>query len=258
MLNPVHYGTTQSAGYPGSSTSVLASRLSNAPMYFPATQVVEVSDSASSPVNPQKSVIEDAVSQFCNTSREQDRIVILFAGHAVEIDKEAYLVPYEGHKDDAKTLIPLAWVYDQLAKCKARQKIFVLDAFRFPPARGFELPGTGAMSEDFEAKFHNPPPGVQAWSACVKDQQSIEFDGGSLFLQCVSHALQERLGGLRRVRGGDPRGNAGRQSQSAHEGPVVEDEAGAGDAAQRQGTGGRGRLRRRPSRCRRSSRSEPP
>ncbi len=196
VLNSVYYGEKQSPGYPGSSGAVIASRLTNAPMYFPATQVAELSDSAASPIIPQKSVIQDAISEFCNTSREQDRIVILFAGHALDIEKEAYLVPYEGNKDDPKTLIPLSWVYDKLAKCKARQKIFILDAFRYPQGRGYELPGTGAMSEDFEAKFHNPPPGVQAWSACVKDQQSLEFEKGSLFLQVLSNAMQERLGGF--------------------------------------------------------------
>lgn len=196
VLNQVHYGSSQSAGYPGSSTSVLANRFANAPMYFPATRVVELSDSAPTPMIPQKSVIEDAIGDFCEAARAQDRILILFAGHAVEIDKEAYLIPYEGNKDDAKTLISLTWVYNQLAKSQARQKIFILDAFRNPPARGFELPGTGSMTEDFDTKLQNPPPGVQVWSACVKDQQSLEFDGGSFFLQCLSNALQERLGGF--------------------------------------------------------------
>ncbi|MCI0680822.1 MAG: hypothetical protein L0Y71_01850 [Gemmataceae bacterium] len=196
VLNPVHYGNSPSVGYPGSSTSVLANRLANAPMYFPATRVVELSDSAATPVIPQKSVIEDAIADFCQSARPQDRILILFAGHAVEIEKEAYLIPYEGNQDDAKTLVSLAWVYDQLAKSKARQKIFVLDAFRNPPARGFELPGTGAMTEGFEAKLHSQPPGVQVWTACVKDQESLEFEAGSLFLQCVSNAMQERLGGF--------------------------------------------------------------
>ncbi len=196
VLNPVHYGSSQSPGYPGSSTSVLANRLSNAPMYFPATQVVELSDSASTPLIPSKSVIEDTISEFCNTCRAQDRIIVLFAGHAIEIEKEAYLIPYEGLKDKVETLIPLKWVYDKLAKCKARQKILVLDAFRNPPARGFELPGTGAMSEDFDAKLQAPPDGVQVWSVCIKDQYSMEFDRGSLFLQSLSNAMQERLGGF--------------------------------------------------------------
>src|SRR5262245_34344105 len=196
VLNPVHYGSPQAPGYPGSSTSVLANRLANAPMYFPATQVVELSDSALPPVIPSKSAIQETISEFCNTSRAQDRIMILFAGHAIEVDKEAYLIPYEGLKEDVKTLIPLKWVYDRLAACNARQKILVLDAFRNPPARGFELPGTGSMTEDFDAKLQNPPPGVQVWSACGKDQQSIEFDKGSLFLQSFSDAMKERLGGF--------------------------------------------------------------
>jgi hypothetical protein len=196
VLNPVHYGSPQAPGYPGSSISVLANRLANAPMYFPATQVVELSDSALTPVIPSKSVIQETISEFCNTSRAQDRIMVLFAGHAIEVEKEAYLMPYEGLKEDVKTLIPLKWVYDRLAACKARQKILVLDAFRNPPARGFELPGTGSMTEDFDAKLQNPPPGVQVWSACGKDQQSIEGDRGSLFLQSLSNAMQERLGGF--------------------------------------------------------------
>lgn len=196
VLNPVHYGSAQSPGYPGSSTSVLANRLANAPMYFPATQVVELSDSAATPIIPSKSVVEETISEFCNTSRAQDRILILFAGHAIEVDKEAYLIPYEGLKDNIKTLIPLKWVYDKLANCKARQKILVLDAFRNPPARGFELPGTGSMTEDFDAKLHAPPPGVQVWSACVKDQQSMEGERGSLFLQSLSNAMQERFRGF--------------------------------------------------------------
>jgi hypothetical protein len=197
LLNQVHYGTPQSVGYPGSSTAVLASRLAGAPMYFAATQVTEVSDGAPlKPITPSKFVIENAISDFANTSRPQDRVLILFAGHATDIDKEAYLIPFEGNKEDAKTLVPLSWVYEQLAKCKARQKILVLDVFRFPPARGLELPGTGEMTEDFDAKVAAPPPGVQVWTSCVKEQRSIEFDGGSLFLQSLCHALQERFSGF--------------------------------------------------------------
>ncbi len=97
----------------------------------------------------------------------------------------------EGNRDDAKTLIPLTWVYDELAKCKARQKLLILDVFRFPPARGEELPGAGEMTEEFEATLLKPPPGVQVWSSCIKGQQSIEFEGGSVFMQALSNALQE-------------------------------------------------------------------
>src|SRR5581483_3914409 len=145
----------------------------------------------------QKAVIETTIKDFLEGCRAQDRIILLFAGHACEIEKDCFLIPIEGTKDDPATLIPLKWVYEQLAKCKARQKIFVIDAFRYAPARGFELPGAGEgergeMGEVFDEALKNPPPGVQVWSACVKGQASIELDSGSAFLQAFYRAMQSR------------------------------------------------------------------
>ena len=68
--------------------------------------------------------------------------------------------------------------------------------FYDPPGRGFELPGTGSMSEDFDAKLQNPPPGVQVWSSCIKGQQSIELESGSAFMQALCAVAQERLPGI--------------------------------------------------------------
>src|SRR5262249_22530013 len=99
-------------------------------------------------------------------------------------------------RDKPESLIPLAWVYEQLAECKARQKLLVLDVFRYPPARGEELPGAGEMTEDFDAKLQNPPAGVQVWSSCVKGQQSLEFENGSLFLQALCNSLQDPRKGI--------------------------------------------------------------
>ncbi len=145
---------------------------------------------------PFKAVIENAITDFVESSRAQDRIIVLFAGHAVEIEKESYLVPLEGDLNDPKTLIPLKWVYDQLAGCKARQKVLILDVCRNPVARGFELPGGGEMGEQLDDLLLNPPAGVQVWSACVKGQQSVELERGSVFLQALCAALQEGLAGI--------------------------------------------------------------
>ena len=120
------------------------------PLNFPATQITELSDGI--PSGPkttrahstQKSVIETTIKDFVDSSREQDRLFLLYAGHAVALDDKAYLVPIDGNIKDVDSLVPLKWVYDQLAACKARQKLLILDVYRFPPARGFELPGAGA------------------------------------------------------------------------------------------------------------------
>lgn len=198
MFNTLNYGSKRDrTRYPGSSTGVLADQLTRPPLYFPATQIYELSDASSSPHPTQKSAIEGTIADFLDSCREQDRALLLYAGHACEIEKECYLIPIEGRTSKPETLIPLKWVYDRLAKCKARQKVLVLDVFRFPPARGFELPGAGegehgAMGEVFDQALLTPPAGVQVWSSCVKGQAAIELEGGSAFLQALLHTLQER------------------------------------------------------------------
>lgn len=166
------------------------------PMRMPGTQVLELSDGGTNPFSTSKAVIENTMAEFLQTSRPQDRILLLFTGHAIDIDKEVYLVPVEGNRKDAKTLIPLAWVYEKLADCKARQKLLVLDVCRFPPARGEELPGTGPMTDDIDAKLLQPPAGVQVWASCTKGQQSIELESGSVFMQALCKALRDGLPGI--------------------------------------------------------------
>ena len=204
MFNTVHYGSVQNgpqAGYPGSSTGELRNRFTRPPMNFPATQVIELSDavppeSKVAKAHPtQKSVIEITIKDFVETSREQDRIIIFYAGHAAFHEDKAYLVPIDGNMTNPDSLIPLQWVYDQLTSCKAQQKILILDVFRFSPGRGLEAPSPGegeegTMWEGFDKALLSPPPGVQVWSSCIKDQSSVELDAGSAFMQALCNSLQ--------------------------------------------------------------------
>jgi hypothetical protein len=199
-LNSVHYGSPRGdRGYPGSSSAALADQLQRPPLKFPATQIFELSDGAAKPHPTERSVIKAAIADFLATSRPQDRILIVFAGHATDIetetDKKSYLIPIAGKRDDPETLIPLDWVLGELGKSPARQKVLILDVFRFPPALGFELPGAGAseegeMGETFAAAVENPPPGVQVWTSCTKGQRSLEFEAGSVFFQALNNVLQ--------------------------------------------------------------------
>jgi hypothetical protein len=204
MFNTVHYGSAQDqfkGGYPGSSTAVLRDRLGRPPMYFPATQIFELSDGIPDnnkvvkPHSTQKSVLEMTIKDFVDSAREQDRILVLFAGHATHLEKDSYLVPIDGNMKKPESLLPLKWVYEQLAKCRAQQKVLVLDLFRFSPSRGFELPSTGdgaegTMPEEFDKDLQNPPAGVQVLCSCQKEQSSVELDGGSAFMQAFCHSLQ--------------------------------------------------------------------
>lgn len=144
----------------------------------PKDQVAIVSDigpeaEARAPLKP---VIESAISQFCATCRPQDRIMIVFVGHAVERDEEAFLAPIEAELDHKHSLIPLSWVYQELAKCPARQKVLIVDVARTDTARGLERPGSGPMGAKLDAALAQPPPGVQVWTACTANQYSHEFE----------------------------------------------------------------------------------
>src|SRR5262249_36540809 len=74
-------------------------------------------------IPPTKPVIEKTIGDFLDTSRAQDRVLLLFAGHVIEVEEVPYLVPFEGELTDKDSLIPLSWLYERLAKCKARQKV---------------------------------------------------------------------------------------------------------------------------------------
>ena len=53
--------------------------------------------------------------------------------------------------DKADTLIPLKWFYEQLTKCKARQKVLVLDVNRYNQTFGQERPGGDEMGPKLDA-----------------------------------------------------------------------------------------------------------
>jgi len=166
--NPVSYGAKSR------NVHEIMERLGTA-LHIAPSQRVELSDAAKTDAHATtKPVIERTIMDFLSTSRAQDHIIVEFTGHAVEIGEDAYLVPLEGELTDKETLIPLKWVYDQLAKCKARQKVLIMDVCRFDPSRGLERPGSGPMGPKLDAALQHPPKGVQVWSACVAGQYSYE------------------------------------------------------------------------------------
>jgi hypothetical protein len=192
--NPIRDGSQMSET---SNVKVFLDTLSYC-LHAPLNQITHLSDAARKgpaapmgPIAPIKSVIEKTLTSFCETSRAQDRILVIFIGHSAELNGEAYLVPVEGELDNASTLIPLKWVYEKLAKCKARQKVLVFDGNRFNPGQGLERPASGPLGQKFAAQLGSPPNGVEVWSACSAGQQSYETDEAPLgvFLDTLRRAV---------------------------------------------------------------------
>lgn len=165
-------------------------------LHVSLNQIAHLTDDAESKWGaraPTKTVIEKTLTNFLDSSRPQDRILVFFLGHAVELGDEVYLAPIEGELDQAETLIPLKWFYEQLAKCKARQKVLVLDGTRYNQTFGQERPGGEEMGPKLDAMLKAPPPGVQVWSSCIAKQRSFASDGYPLgiFLDSLQKALRQ-------------------------------------------------------------------
>jgi Caspase domain len=175
----------------------------NRGLHIPMTEMAQLSDGAAKGQarSPMKPVIEKTLTNFLDESRPQDRIMVFFIGHGVAIDNEMYLAPIEGELNNAATLIPLKWVYEQMAKCPARQKVLVVDVNRLNPGHGLERPNGGPMDPKEDAALNAPPPGVQVWTACTAGQQSYELDDAlmGLFLDELDTALvtDEKSKGLK-------------------------------------------------------------
>jgi hypothetical protein len=199
--NPVGYGQG------GRSFDNVARQFAEV-MRIPQDRVTILSDRAPVPLPPTKSLVMDAFEQFLSTkaSRAMDHVVVLFVGHGVEINGNAYLVPLLGEPGDDKTLIPLDWVYSKLAASPAQEKLLILDVCRFDKQRGEERGAVAKMSEAFEAALQKPPKGVEVMSACGAGEYSWEVERatirdklieGGFFLNAV--ALIKEEGGLRGV-----------------------------------------------------------
>lgn len=175
--NPLHDGTMLGGRQPGSSSiRRLADRWK-----VPADQFYLLADadlfaerpSASPPV---KSIIEQTVRRFLESSRAQDRVVLLFSGHAVDVEGKAFLVPIEGELNRPETMIPVDWLYEKLAACPAQEKLVIYDVCRLHVERGVARPDAGAMSGNLEKALHEAPAGISVLSSCSRGENSLEVD----------------------------------------------------------------------------------
>jgi hypothetical protein len=182
-------------------------------------QVFVVSDTAPPPDNLTlvKPVLTAAYEKFFDTSRAQDRIVVYFAGHALEKDGKAYLAPVEADPEDADTLIPVEVFYAKLQACKATQKVVIWDVCRFNPQRGRVRPGSEPMTEGLHKALTAAPPGVQVVTTCQPGENALEFDSlfadpdarrvavhGSNFLEGFRYASEKARVGAKNLGPSDP------------------------------------------------------
>lgn len=177
--------------------SIAARRLAyqwKVPMDKDNDQLFLLQDSGAKPRPVLKATLAQAVEQFCETSRPQDRVTIYFGGHAIEIDGKAYLVPVEGDLTDAATLFPLDEFWAKVKACPAQQKLVVFDVCRLNEDGDKLRPGSDVLSESLEKLLQAAPAGVQVLTTAGPGANALEYrnappdapdEGGSLFLSTL-------------------------------------------------------------------------
>lgn len=167
---------------------------------------------------PFKNVLAETFQKFFDSSRAQDRLLVYYGGHAVEIEGKAYLIPIEGDLEDPATLMPVADFYTKLAASPAQQKVVIWDVCRYNPQRGNTRKGSDLMTEGLEKGLTTGlPPGVEVILTCAKDQYALEFFSyqvpgetsdysitGSNFLQASMYVANKNRNKVKGVSPTDP------------------------------------------------------
>ncbi|MGL6075642.1 MAG: hypothetical protein ACRC8S_15920 [Fimbriiglobus sp.] len=180
--------------------SIAARRLAyqwKVPMDKDNDQLFIVQDAGAKARPMMKPVIEEAVKEFCETSRAQDRVLIYFGGHAVTVGDKAYLVPVDGDLTEVPSLIPLADFWAKVKDCPAQEKLVIFDVCRLNENGEKLRPGSEPMSEALEKALLDGPKDVQILVTASTGNNALEYRnsptdadyvGGSLFLSSLIDA----------------------------------------------------------------------
>ena len=151
-----------------------------------------------------RDTISEAYEAFFASSRAQDRIVVYFGGHAIEVDGKAYLVPMEGDRNIPKNLIPVEEFYSKLDTCPAVQKVVIWDVCRYNPEQKRKLPGSEPMTASLSKALTSAPEGVEVVTTCQPGENALELNNlsnmsglsqysGSAFLAALNVASDKSL-----------------------------------------------------------------
>jgi hypothetical protein len=199
-LNPLTHAAPVGADRTRDSATRLAAGL-RVPNTKDNDQLFVLSDAlAVDPHPPTREVLAKALTDFCATTRAQDRVVIYFGVHALEKDGKAFVVPIYGDPAAPAALLPVAEVYAQLKELKAAQKVVIWDVCRLNPERTRGRREPGPMTPALFKALTAAPEGVQVLVSCAPGEHAIESFlprgtaeslPGSLYLDALRQAAAD-------------------------------------------------------------------
>lgn len=173
--------------YAGSDCRALRESLVSGPMAFPEDQILLLDDLQEPDHRPTFANIHSFLGSWLAAPKEDDLVLVYFAGHGRLEEGKTYLVPGDATLSSLHTLgIPLRHVHDVLEQCKAKRKLLILDACHSGAGRDVNAM-TSAMQEAMAQGI-----GMYTLSACGPKELSHEWDdkGQGVFSYFLSQALR--------------------------------------------------------------------
>lgn len=141
---------------------------------FPADNVILLTDDASNPLHtPTRSNILATVGGWVEQAKEEDSVLVYFAGHGVEADGKLYLMPQDGRSNTVEmTAIAYSDFETLLERSSARLSLVILDACHSGVGRG-----QSAMTREMAAELDAYSEGRILLASCKEDEVSHEMEG---------------------------------------------------------------------------------
>ncbi|MBR5161947.1 MAG: caspase family protein, partial [Thermoguttaceae bacterium] len=138
----------------------------------PKENIFLVTDNSSADRRPTGINIRRQIENVTRIMGRNDQLIIAFSGHGVQLDDKSYLCPSDTDLKDKNSVVSRDWVFEQLEKCKARQKVFIVDACRneITFGGGKALGQVRTLEDPIGADTH----GFILIASCDKTQQSWE------------------------------------------------------------------------------------
>ena len=157
----------------------------------PEENIFLMTDDSEPERRPTRANIERQIESIAQLMGEEDQLTIAFSGHGVMVDGKSYLCPSDTDLENRDSIVSRDWAFEQLEKCAARQKIFIVDACRDEVAFGGTkaLGGAKTLEDPIGAETH----GFVLIASCDKKQQSWEDE--TLEHGVFTHFLAEGLAG---------------------------------------------------------------
>ena len=138
----------------------------------PKENIFLVTDDSSAERLPTGANIRRQIESVTKLMEREDQLFIAFSGHGVMVQDKSYLCPNDANLKDINTVVSREWVFEQLDKCKAKQKVFLIDACRSELTFGGDRASDGAktLEDPIGADTH----GFILIASCDKQQKSWE------------------------------------------------------------------------------------